>query len=590
MPGGDDSAAVEVIYRVVWEEADSGLHQHVAKSFRQWAQKQHPHLEVAEVERGSSAESGIEHTHETPVDLTRDTSTSDGVTTTTLELTQHTASGPLIVRTRAISGDSEAWVWVDAEAPSVSLASANLGSVEPEGGLLASDAGQSRWRQLHESGARSLVAELLDASERRGGQPHIGPEPLILKPRFVSDVNHVKQLLAAILSPGRPVPYLVLAWDPINPDTALEDMKRRAHIAAAQVAGLARVFVLSFTVVSPFQRLIGAELDVQLGEARLYLPGHHEAHRHRILAPEVVRSDPQQVGRWASQMLGLATAEREPPALFDRFEPQLGRQRKAPELATGADLDEHIEALESERDDLWEALYETREQRQTVRNERDELSQQLLDMEDELEHEQLRAETLRVQLIEKENQLVAMALKVGEPSTRMASDPSVRTYQSVTSVRDALSVARANLVRVEIPLEIEQHIAELDNSIHTRSFARSVFDGLLALEAYAHAGSGSGDFREWCKSSKNPRRWYASPKKLAMRESEEVMRQSELKRLRQMPVSKRVHDTGFVYMEAHLKLSNGGLAPRLYFLDDTGGSTGKVHVGYIGRHLPTKRF
>ena len=45
-------------------------------------------------------------------------------------------------------------------------------------------------------------------------------------------------------------------------------------------------------------------------------------------------------------------------------------------------------------------------------------------------------------------------------------------------------------------------------------------------------------------------------------------------------------------MQAHLKLSNGSLAPRLYFYDDTGkdGNTGKVHVGYIGPHLPTKRF
>jgi hypothetical protein len=43
-------------------------------------------------------------------------------------------------------------------------------------------------------------------------------------------------------------------------------------------------------------------------------------------------------------------------------------------------------------------------------------------------------------------------------------------------------------------------------------------------------------------------------------------------------------------MEAHLKIAGGLLGPRLYFYDDTSGLTGKVHVGYIGAHLPTARF
>ena len=157
-------------------------------------------------------------------------------------------------------------------------------------------------------------------------------------------------------------------------------------------------------------------------------------------------------------------------------------------------------------------------------------------------------------------------------------------------MRQALELARANLLKVEIPPEAEARVVELDNAIEARSWARSVFDGLLALEAYAHSGAGFGDFREWCKSGKHPRAWYANSKKLAMRESEEVMRRSELSRLRDMPVSSRVRSSGRITMEAHLKLSNGSLAPRLYFYDDSGGRTGKVHVGYIGPHLPTKRF
>ncbi|MYD35084.1 MAG: hypothetical protein F4W98_14590 [Acidimicrobiales bacterium] len=587
----DDLAALEVIYRVMWEDEGAGLHKHVARSFRAWAQTQHPHLDVADVEGDGGDDGQMARENGSRVDLTRATRTNGGVTTTTLELTQHAALGRSVVTIRVLSGNGEAWVWVDVEAPHIAATPGSLGAADP--GVPAApgtDSGQSRWAQLRSTGAESLVSELLETAHRRGGRPHLGREPLTTSPVPVRDAEHAKAIRNAVLSPDRPVPYLVLAWDPINPNTALGDMTRRAQSAASQVAGLARVFVMPLETLTPFQRLIGGEMDLEPGEARLYLPGEHEPHRHRTLAKEVVRSSPHQAGRWASQLLSLAMVEREPPTLFSQSQAELGSQRRAPELASGSGLHERIEALESERDDLWEALFETREQRQAARDQRDEMSQQVLDMQDELELAQLRTEELQETLIDKEDQMGEMLVRVGEAGTPMVTDAAGRKYPPVTSVSHALQLARANLVRVEIPPEVDQHVAELDNSIEARSWARSVFDGLLALEAYAHSGAEFGDFRDWCKSSKHPRKWFANSKKLAMRESEEVMRRSELRRLRDMPVSARVSDAGHIVMEAHLKLSNGGLAPRLYFHDDTGRITGKVHVGYIGPHLPTKRF
>jgi hypothetical protein len=42
---------------------------------------------------------------------------------------------------------------------------------------------------------------------------------------------------------------------------------------------------------------------------------------------------------------------------------------------------------------------------------------------------------------------------------------------------------------------------------------------------------------------------------------------------------------------AHIKIVRRGTpCPRLHFLDDAGGTTGKVYVGYISDHLPTARF
>ena len=55
---------------------------------------------------------------------------------------------------------------------------------------------------------------------------------------------------------------------------------------------------------------------------------------------------------------------------------------------------------------------------------------------------------------------------------------------------------------------------------------------------------------------------------------------------RMFEVDRRVEPSGEVVMEAHLKVSTGGgsLAPRIYFIDDTKGATGKVHIGFIGPH------
>ena len=75
-----------------------------------------------------------------------------------------------------------------------------------------------------------------------------------------------------------------------------------------------------------------------------------------------------------------------------------------------------------------------------------------------------------------------------------------------------------------------------------------------------------------------------------MNESESVRNRPELRRARDFPVDRALHRSGNHFMEAHIKLDNGEMAPRLYFLYDTRGETGKVHVGYVGPHLPTKLF
>ena len=115
---------------------------------------------------------------------------------------------------------------------------------------------------------------------------------------------------------------------------------------------------------------------------------------------------------------------------------------------------------------------------------------------------------------------------------------------------------------------------------------------MLALNAYAlEAREFSGSFYEWCRNSGHRLAWSATQKKLAMSESETVMSVERLRAHRVLPVDWRVNSSRQVLMQAHLKISSGSLAPRVYFYDDTSGPTGKVHIGFVGPHefMPTKR-
>src|SRR5690606_17160308 len=73
--------------------------------------------------------------------------------------------------------------------------------------------------------------------------------------------------------------------------------------------------------------------------------------------------------------------------------------------------------------------------------------------------------------------------------------------------------------------------------------------------------------------------------------TESVTTQSipRFRRARLFPVPATVDRRGQAMMNAHFRIAQSGLlSPRLHYLDDTA-RTGKVYVGYIGPHLPTKQ-
>ena len=156
----------------------------------------------------------------------------------------------------------------------------------------------------------------------------------------------------------------------------------------------------------------------------------------------------------------------------------------------------------------------------------------------------------------------------------------------VSSISEAIEWARV-LPNISIHVQAPVEIDKLETPVNAGAWAKTLWRGLRALDAFASGlHSVPGGFFEWCRDSNSPWVWPESSKKLAMRESESVMKNTRLRSARLLPVDEAVDPSGRIEMVAHLKIAQGGgpLAPRVYFYDDTSGVTKKVHVGYIGPH------
>ncbi|GJF33465.1 hypothetical protein KNE206_61650 [Kitasatospora sp. NE20-6] len=136
----------------------------------------------------------------------------------------------------------------------------------------------------------------------------------------------------------------------------------------------------------------------------------------------------------------------------------------------------------------------------------------------------------------------------------------------------------------------EKETLALDGQPDGAGWARLTWDGLTALQEYAHAavqGRAGGDFKQWCEHT--PAGCHHFPPRKAVRwESRTVESHAKWKRERMLPVPSTVDVTRRAFMGAHLRIGGGSTAPRLHYLDDCSGS-GRIYVGYIGQHLTNTR-
>ena len=134
-----------------------------------------------------------------------------------------------------------------------------------------------------------------------------------------------------------------------------------------------------------------------------------------------------------------------------------------------------------------------------------------------------------------------------------------------------------------------EHAADLDSRDTLGAWASKTWDALLVLEDYATAkadGRWSRDVHGFLEHTPDGCHEWPT-RRHARDESEEVRSNPAYRRARVLPVPPSVDPARVTFMGPHFKIAKFGMvSPRMHYYDDTSQS-GRVYVGYIGRHLPT---
>lgn len=135
----------------------------------------------------------------------------------------------------------------------------------------------------------------------------------------------------------------------------------------------------------------------------------------------------------------------------------------------------------------------------------------------------------------------------------------------------------------------ERFARDLDDHESLGTWAGHTWRALLALDDYAKLSASrmfEGSVATYLANV--PAGCHAfSINKHAPFESSDVGNNPKYRLPRTLPVPVEVEDSGRVYMEAHFKIAKSAtITPRMHYFDDTA-RTGRIYIGYIGRHLPS---
>lgn len=410
-------------------------------------------------------------------------------------------------------------------------------------------------------GRPKVVHELLEAASK----PVLGDSALLTEPQTLpaEGITILTDILAAT---GRTLPVVVCSEPGGNRDGS---WLRWADKIASRTEGVAVVITLDSHAVTAFKERLG-ELAVWGGSIRVYTPvpvwRDSDSWRHRYyLWTRLEEANQSTIDRIVYSVTQLS-ARRRVPEVFRIFADQTGLPADALDgMVPSADLEAAREEWEFEHD-LALAEYS--------------------DLQKELAKATGHLARLKEELISR---------RLGDILWGTQHEVAASIPDEVQDTSDAVLAAQAYLSeRLALPETAARELHDIDTAPNAYAWGNTTWRGLRALAAYAEDranGWRKGGFWEWC--AEGPLLgWPATTKKLSMSEGETVQNSDRLSRTRIFKVDTDVDPSGEITMLAHLKISEGGgnLAPRVYFHDDTGGATGKVHIGLVGPHylVPNK--
>lgn len=424
--------------------------------------------------------------------------------------------------------------------------------------------------------------------------PVDGPAILTLAPNEIHE-SDVPRLLDILCDPARHKPAIVAA----RPGLSASDWLQRLGEIASLSAGAASFYLLTdFDAIRAFREEIGDEHRVATASVRTFLPEVDpawvpDARRHRFITAHNF-SDPAYEG-WrslATNLHRIDTAAPLPDVLRTVVFPEVDtdrheRRRNAIQLAR---VSENAEALRAEIDELKELLAQADADISRL-NENYNLAQRTI-----ASLEEQRADALALSELD-----AAEALDAMDEAERARNEAALLRSRLYAQNRYAEAEVDASVLR-GAPTSFEEILewanvdlegltvtadraitVDLDKHERSATWASKAWKGLRALNAYALAHDDvAGGFYEYCKSGRGEHGWPA--KEVAMTESETTMNNWGAERIFRVPEA--VDPDGTATMQAHLQLERkGSTCPRIHFLDDTKGATGKIIVGYIGPHL-----
>ena len=523
---------MSVQYRAVWQDDRSDLIDTGRAVFQEWINGKNIELEVPDVGviNNNSYEVRVDYVSEDNIEALR----------ITLDETPDKQRWTTIVNW--IIYGTNGWVWIDIEWVSDSISNQPLVS------------------------APRLTSMLLDLRISSTCYLNLGPQPL----RVESEAD-VDDLIKIIFDHNRSIPVVVFSVDQSLYPTRYT---KRVENVARRLAGCADIRILTKQTQDQFDKLMAhIYMSVFDGAVRIYLPDidayDPQPWKHRYIRSRHLPDDPLKASDLIVKRILPRIVTHRPPEIYDTTVRRLlaGQNRDWQELALDQDiviseLKEEIRILRSElqkqKDEVWIA-FETADDSE---KEIDILKNSINKLEN-----RLRMSNINPDVIE----------QAGE------------TIDPPSSCMEAIERAQA-LEHIVIHPDAAQDIDRMDQNEHFALWGKRIYRHLQSLDAYsgAKASGFKGSFWDWCQNSGNMHT--VPPKFIAMKESESVRKNQSQITKRFLPIDKAVDPRGRIKMEAHLKpIEGGGMQiPRIYFHDDTLGNTGKVHIGFIGPHMPNK--